>query len=898
MLNICHNPLAFRRHQQRRRNVRLIPPRTIQEKTDVDDERYNTAGYLPRQTGSHTMVSKSGSQDRKLLAARSVTELNGARYQSDDLVDDVFGHYIPASLVGVVLAGLLEKKFIKVAYHNGKPVPAPNRASAIAWAVWHAERAGCIPDSTAPAVEPKSKARKFVWTWTLPNDPNRRMESGAAQFMNSVAALAFEEIHKQAPTALGSRWIQWRFGRPPYPDYAYPMPEAVENVDQRPDNHVLPSNAWLVADRPKEQEADETVLDPERELARPDHLDPPYAIGLDAEDDSEQAPMDESIITNLQAAYHATHDLLRVTAAEDAWSKYKESSTVGEAKDLDEGYANWTRTRVAVELKAADLNDAIRQTHLYLRTLHRAQPWLAAAHGIAMTEKRLCLIRSDAAGCEECSFELSTGRGIIDTIRVALGTVTAENQEFGHNPSFTYKYQCRSVDSSRVQANKKQKITVDYHCHVVNAIHLGSDIFTVQEVISNTASIRGRGTTVFKVWRAGDEIKNWALKQTWVDVQSESQENTLMQLAREKNVKYVLLPEEGDCWTCLDTDYIRGTKSQPPDLKSRGVFAQVELRQETYCLLPYKLPLHHFRNVQDFVAGVICILKGLDSLYTKARLIHGDVSFGNFLFDEDEATPRQAWLFDLDNATVEKSNTDAGIQEGGILSPEDKVSSEFHVVTGTGPFMSLDVMRGLPRKHVSDVESVFYLIFLFFVTFGKPGTDPFLNKTRSWHHSIVEWTTGSLRDMLVHKADFFQYPKAAFSEVVRKHTHPEWQEQGSTKSSIQDLITSAYAVVWQPVPQKPSTYINIGATAQELIKCLEAWLEGMHFISSFLLQSFVDSHNSNSPPLEQETRGAERKREEQRGNARSREEMRGAQRGRRPELLTYDFHSYVLGWCD
>jgi hypothetical protein len=63
------------------------------------------------------------------------------------------------------------------------------------------------------------------------------------------------------------------------------------------------------------------------------------------------------------------------------------------------------------------------------------------------------------------------------------------------------------------------------------------------------------------------------------------------------------------------------TASQPNDpetcdLKPRGVFGEVELRQETYCLLPYKLPIHDFRNVQDFVSGVICILKGY-SLYSQ-----------------------------------------------------------------------------------------------------------------------------------------------------------------------------------------------------------------------------------------------------------------------------------------
>ncbi|KAJ6515057.1 hypothetical protein C8R47DRAFT_501064 [Mycena vitilis] len=830
MSNPLDNPLGLRRHQRRRRNIRLIPPRTTQEKTDIDDQRYNTAGYHPRQAGSNTFVSDS--PDRALLGVRLVTELNGARFQSDDLVDDVFGHFIPASLVGVVLAGLLKQKLVKVTYGNGSLVSPQHHPSAIAWAVCHAERAGCIPDtdSPVPAVEPKSRENNYAWTWTLPDNPNRRTETGAARFMNSVAEEAFKEIHEQAPTALGRRWIQWRFGRPPYPDYAYPMPEVVENVDQRLDNHVLPTTAWSVLDKVEEQ-APEDILPSEPELSNSDHLDLTYAADSLAEEEYDPA-RDKILISDLQAAYRDTQNRLHVTAAKGAWDEYTNSRSRDESVILDEGYANWTRTRAVVELKASDLNKAIRQTHLYLRTLHRAQPWLASAHGIAMTENQLCLLRSDAAGCEECSFKLSTGRGIIDTIRVALGTVTAQAQEFGYNPNFTHKYQSRLVETSRHQGtHKKQKVTVNYHCHVVDTIKRGDDIFKVEETIHTTASIRGRGTIVFKVRREDDE-KSWALKRTWVDVCSESKENELMELARKRGVEYVLLPEPGDCWTCLDTDFMRGDApaSQPRDLKVRGVFAEVELRQETYCLLPYKLPIHHFRDAKDFVSGMICILKGLESLYTKAGIIHGDVSFNNLLFDEDESTPRRAWLFDLDNASIEKPRAKQTPDlMGAFLNFKDKDRPTFPVITGTGPFMALDVMKGFQRMHASDqIESVFYIIFLFFFTFGKPGMDPFLNKSLRWHHKLEGWTTGSLASMCQAKYDFFAYPNLAMLDLLQERTCPEWQEEpGKTKESIGRLICSVYAVLWQVIPTRErfGQYAVVSAKAEDLIKCLEAWLE-------------------------------------------------------------------------
>ncbi|KAJ7654452.1 hypothetical protein DFH06DRAFT_1202469 [Mycena polygramma] len=167
--------------------------------------------------------------------------------------------------------------------------------------------------------------------------------------------------------------------------------------------------------------------------------------------------------------------------------------------------------------------------------------------------------------------------------------------------------------------------------------------------------------------------------------------------------------------------------------------------------------------------------------------------------------------------------------------------------------MALHVIKGFPIKHTSDVESVFYLIFLFFFTFGKPHTDPFLNKRRRWHHAIEEWTTGSLATMCKAKSDFFAYPNLALLEVVQKHTCPEWQEEpGKTKESIIRLIGSAYTVVWQLIPtrDRSAQYTVVSAKAEDLIKCLEVWLEGMQFLRLFFRSRFVDCCTSNSSILE------------------------------------------------
>jgi hypothetical protein len=182
--------------------------------------------------------------------------------------------------------------------------------------------------------------------------------------------------------------------------------------------------------------------------------------------------------------------------------------------------------------------------------------------------------------------------------------------------------------------------------------------------------------------------------------------------------------------------------------------------------------------------------------------------------------------------------------------------------------MALRVMEGKRRAHVSDVsapdmtailslttilgqvESVFYLLFLFFFTFGKPQTDPFLHGSVTWHHSIEEWTTGSLSKMAQAKRSFFSNPDQQLSEVLQRYTCPEWQDDGATKESIENLVAKAYAVAWRWLPEDyEDTLVPSGASAKDMIKCLEAWLKGTYFLLALLASHFVDFRHLKQPNL-------------------------------------------------
>jgi hypothetical protein len=181
--------------------------------------------------------------------------------------------------------------------------------------------------------------------------------------------------------------------------------------------------------------------------------------------------------------------------------------------------------------------------------------------------------------------------------------------------------------------------------------------------------------------------------------------------------------------------------------------------------------------------------------------------------------------------------------------------------------MALHVMEGEQRDHASDVsvpdmtaifslttilgqvESVFYLLFLFFFTFGKPQTDPFLHGNLTWHHSIEEWTTGSLLDMAYGKRIFFSNPRRQMHRVLQLHTCPEWQDDGATKESIARLVVEAYTVAWEWTKNKRAVMIPSGAPAKDMIECLEAWLKGTYFLLALLASHFVDFRHLKQPNL-------------------------------------------------
>ncbi|KAJ7505389.1 hypothetical protein B0H11DRAFT_1904738 [Mycena galericulata] len=726
----------------------------------------------------------------------TLVELRNARFLSPDLVDDVFGAFLPPEIISVAVESFLEKDILR-AYDlsTEQRIPQARYHEAAAKAEYDARHVGCHDASRG-----KRQKDGFKWEWNLGSSAHPSSESGATKFLNSIATKSFEAIYESFPVALGARWPQWRFARPPHPSHPLSLADDVEQVDQRPDGCLLPIVAW-------EKDSNFINFEPgpdrefeDREVDAPDEYTP-----VEGEKEEEE--------DYHQVASHRPTPSQEDRAARDSYSQYITTPEISDYS-LNAAYANWSQTRLVLELKHPDLYSAIRQTHLNLRTLHRVQPFLVSALGIALTRKHLCFVRSDSSVCEECPIDISTSRGVLDTIRVALGLVVARDTDTGLNPNFRLTDVETSVTVSKPQGPGEKRAKVQQSCiqRCVESISRDDTVYQVVEIISNTSSFPGRGTTVFKV-TAGDPSSYFALKITWIDIRSESKENDLWRKTREAQVEYVLLPAEDGCWLSgLRTDQLRGDTAG-------SIFNGVETREETYSLTPYKLSLAQFRKLSDFVNGLICVLKGMRSLLDKTRLLHADINFNNIVFDDPALTGdslAKAWLINLDNACVAEEEAEES---------SDKAFGDF---PGTVPFMAIDVMQyGAARRIRHDVESVFYVLYLFFFTFNGPNTEDGIPRGNPWPDEVREWTNGtSLPAMGRSKFGYF-----CNSRIVRWNlrdsTQPYWRDPSSNKvhDAVYQLVDGAYTLMWTVDPTFSSPAFA-KRTPEIFIQYLETWLTG------------------------------------------------------------------------
>ncbi|KAH7887123.1 hypothetical protein F5I97DRAFT_1107580 [Phlebopus sp. FC_14] len=223
------------------------------------------------------------------------------------------------------------------------------------------------------------------------------------------------------------------------------------------------------------------------------------------------------------------------------------------------------------------------------------------------------------------------------------------------------------------------------------------NIFKYDGLLIDTGpSIRGRGTAVSAVHRRKVRV---ALNMTWQDIAREPQ--------RDDSLVVVL---------CAQNEVHA---------------VQIEIEDHTLEIYEAELrrPVGLFWSIQDFVLGLRGALLGHQYL-VKNNMLHRDVSENNVFLACEPGQPRGCLMdFDMAVRYQVSEQTPEEADDIEILTnfpsygsaPKESHKGPFKAErTGTIPYMSMNVLQGKRHTHYDDIESFFYVLLLFFISYKGP----------------------------------------------------------------------------------------------------------------------------------------------------------------------------------
>ncbi|KAH8115064.1 hypothetical protein DFH11DRAFT_1591222 [Phellopilus nigrolimitatus] len=526
-------------------------------------------------------------------------------------------------------------------------------------------------------------------------------------------------------------------------------------------------------------------------------------------------------------------------------------------KMFDALYHNFSVILSPGELKTSDASNSLLQVSRYNRVTNLAQPGRRFVVSMAFTGPTVTLVRTDQSGMEYCTLDITSSGGAINFIRVLVGFAIASDQDLGLDPNVVFKpkkchatistLQSEDPDLSEddwlseseepVDAPPKRVELVARTAGGIACRRSATDTapvhYKILGLIYNASSICGRGVQTYVAQKEGNKgSRLLALKRSWQENKCLISEQRFHRLARDGGVTNVLLANE------VYKSYVDGREDTT--LYNIRNFAEsaaetlgVENRTLVYLEFDLKRPMRYFCSLQDFVMAIADAMEGHKFLVEK-KILHRDISENNVVLALNPSESSRGYLIDLDMATDYNyeeqpfaKGVNALMDESELAIPRrDEVVENYPAQkgdrTGTTPYMAISVLKGGNHGVREDLESFFYVIFLFFFSFRGPLPQGVLKEAHEngyikrlgdkgaayrthillWPELMQQWSHGSFSAIADSKRGFFE-DKTEVGKAFQQRAMNGWDNEYASMVVLFPRIYNMF-VNDSPVPSHDS----------------------------------------------------------------------------------------------
>ncbi|KAJ7217223.1 hypothetical protein GGX14DRAFT_602654 [Mycena pura] len=565
------------------------------------------------------------------VEARLAEDVHAHWSKRVDLIESLFGSLVDINSAADILREFLALSILSVQKETDgelKDVTGKGHEAACAFAAIQANEEVTLP------------ADPYRWKWDLTAGTP---ETAVALFLNVVAIIAHVaaiRLGKAQDHPLPSL----RFVTLPDPRRAVPLSNGSAAQDCCPDVMAFDCSAFCEAP----------------------NVDAPAHRFLLLEDSPFQYIRKKfPAVLNFTPLHRSTHGPAIV--AFEVWFAEQERRNY-----LDMTRFCWPEVQLTVEAQFLDLQSAMLQEFVYMRQQRRTQPWMRFLVGLVFTTKFIGVLRADTLGIEQCIFDRSCSRGVLDTVRICLGLAQSTCIHRGQHDAFELS-DVKTLAPSYLPAGPSKTAVdsvfvaedpvVEYTHRTVRFVRLSGDrihyspdgtkpdvTYYVHHLIQDNGSFDGRCSRIFCVSRKtkseGDVthfVGPYALKLYYADHASDCYKDDLISKARNARVKNVLLPTWE--WHYGAVLSMRGIAPDVVDsCKNTNTQAAavvpniVSNREEVFAQSDLKRHLVQCSDYEEFGKAFIDFAEGIASL-AEQDLVHRDLSIGNVLLSKDTKCP-------------------------------------------------------------------------------------------------------------------------------------------------------------------------------------------------------------------------------------------------------------------